>query len=268
MAKFALVLLQLAATGAALNATLNATAEPCSTWRTLRSTAGSYCDRKDSGTAYARDLDKLLGPECTREAAGNQCCWAPLGYDGGADYGTPCATVCSKVVGFQPRLGADDAYCSKSDGSSYGNCFCGPTVAVENRPLEKSTRSFLKKWADHRTGGYHDVTFWRTNPPNTADYRSVILGDRVNIGYSLPTSPIDTMQVPSISTSACGASDVLKEPVALQVTHACNLPYISTPSVPSISHAFPRLSCRCSSSGRITARAAPRTAPSGGWCRP
>ena len=61
-------------------------------------------------------MEDALGPDC-RHAGTNQCCYVPLGYDSGAPFGTPCAKACAAR---NQRLGSDDAFCQKSDGSHYG----------------------------------------------------------------------------------------------------------------------------------------------------
>ena len=92
---------------------------PCTKWATLHQSQ-PYCDAPDSGSTWAVNLDKVLGPHCSAAAAENLCCYVPLGYDSGPAFGTPCQQVCGT------RASAADAYCQKSDGSDFGNCFCGP----------------------------------------------------------------------------------------------------------------------------------------------
>ena len=38
--------------------------ETCNVWRTLRETSCEFCDAPDDGGPWARDLNKLLGPQC------------------------------------------------------------------------------------------------------------------------------------------------------------------------------------------------------------
>ena len=57
---------------------------------------------------------------CSASVNDTACCYVPLSYAGGPAFGTPCVQVCG------PRAGADEAYCQHSDGSNFGNCFCGP----------------------------------------------------------------------------------------------------------------------------------------------
>ena len=92
---------------------------PCDVWRTLHQ-SHPLCDAPGSSSPYAVDLHKLLGPQCSAAAAATACCFQPLGYDDGPAFGTSFEEACG------PRISAEDAYCQKSDGSKYGNCFCGP----------------------------------------------------------------------------------------------------------------------------------------------
>ena len=95
----------------------------CKRWASM-SVEQPFCDAPGSGSAWAVDLSKGFGPQCnTTAASASACCYAPLGYDGGPEYGTPCSKVCQVSGG---RAGRDTAYCAMSDGSEYGNCFCGP----------------------------------------------------------------------------------------------------------------------------------------------
>ena len=93
-------------------------ATPCDTWRTLQQRQ-PYCDPPDSSSKWAVNLDKVLGPMCSEHVDGNGCCYVPLSYSGGPDFGTPCTEACG------PRAGSDKAFCQRSDQSEYGNCFCG-----------------------------------------------------------------------------------------------------------------------------------------------
>ena len=104
----------------------------CSTWKTLRARY-PYCDPPRSGTDYAVDLATVLGPQCSSKEAGTaQCCYEPLGYEKGPPFGSDCKDVCgtNKASG-QYRYGASEEYCGRSDGSHYGNCFCGPDVITK-----------------------------------------------------------------------------------------------------------------------------------------
>ena len=85
-------------------------------------------DAPHSKDPFAVDLNHVLGPACqTGAATPRGCCFGPLGYAGGADFGTPCQKVCDGLFG---RVGSNDAYCERSDGSKYGNCFCGPQFSI------------------------------------------------------------------------------------------------------------------------------------------
>ena len=77
------------------------------------------------GSHWAVDLVDQIGPICgmpTEDADG--CCYMPLGYGGGPSFGSSCKAACGEAH----RDGSDDAYCQRSDKSSYGNCFCGPKL--------------------------------------------------------------------------------------------------------------------------------------------
>ena len=68
----------------------------------------------------------MLGPRCDASTVGaGQCCYVPLGYDGGKPIGTDCAQACLEHV----RVGDSDEWCSDTSGR-YGNCFCGPQAVV------------------------------------------------------------------------------------------------------------------------------------------
>jgi len=97
----------------------------CATWKYFRA-QHPYCDDPDSGGEHAIDLTKEFGPNChsTDPApAPGECCFAPLGYDGGPSVGTSCSDVCRALI----RYGAAKQYCVGSEDASAGNCFCGPT---------------------------------------------------------------------------------------------------------------------------------------------
>ena len=96
---------------------------PCSKWKTLRA-AQPKCDDPRSGSHWAIDLEKALGPRCRPDTPVGACCYAPLGYDGGEDFGTPCDAVCAHVG----RVGHRDEWCGASSGAHYGNCFCGAAI--------------------------------------------------------------------------------------------------------------------------------------------
>ena len=94
----------------------------CEKWRTLLTT-NKYCD--PPGGAHPVNLRTALGPNCNddeAEAAFGECCFVPLGYDGGEPVGTSCTTICKAYN----RYGLDSEYCTSSSRPSYGNCFCGP----------------------------------------------------------------------------------------------------------------------------------------------
>ena len=105
----------------------------CTEWKTLKLLWPS-CDAPTDHTPWSVNLEYALGPQCA-DAAADQCCYVPLGYEGGAmggaPFGSPCAKVCAEHSG---RQGSDDAFCQKSDRSAYGNCFCSsvpPKTMVE-----------------------------------------------------------------------------------------------------------------------------------------
>ena len=95
---------------------------PCAKWKTLRARY-PMCDPPTSGTTHAVDLTKVLGNECRADTPMGECCYAPLGYDGGFRFGTPCDRACAHFG----RVGQADEWCSDSRGE-YGNCFCGPRI--------------------------------------------------------------------------------------------------------------------------------------------
>jgi len=100
----------------------------CRVWKTLRSRYPK-CDAPGAGTIYAVDLAKVLGPECSSNEAQvgpGQCCYEPLGYDGGLSFGTDCRRACNR----HQRHGSPQEWCQKSDGTHFGNCFCGPANVV------------------------------------------------------------------------------------------------------------------------------------------
>lgn len=107
---------------------------PCRIWSRL-ARKSPVCDPPDSGTSTAVDLSTVLGPSCLGSAAmvgSGQCCYLPLGYDGGLPLGTDCADACANTYWMgrrTHRLGASDAFCKSSDGK-YGNCFCGPQFSI------------------------------------------------------------------------------------------------------------------------------------------
>ena len=78
----------------------------------------SKCDEPGSGSPYAVDLKDVIGPKCKETSNASGCCYQPVGYDGGPDYGTPCSQVCAATK----RVTTDDSYCDRSDGSK---CACG-----------------------------------------------------------------------------------------------------------------------------------------------
>jgi len=90
----------------------------CSEWNTMTD-FWPFCDPPGTHSRWEVDLSQWLGPSC-RSASSAQCCYAELGYAGGAPFGTPCDQVCARYQ----RDGAKHAYCQMSDKSSYGNCFC------------------------------------------------------------------------------------------------------------------------------------------------
>jgi len=95
---------------------------PCTAWQKMQEKY-PFCDPPSSHTQWSIDLESEFGPSCQRTDIGGEfCCFAPLGWGGGAPYGSPCARVC----GSHGRSGSDDDYCSRSDHSHYGSCFCGP----------------------------------------------------------------------------------------------------------------------------------------------
>ena len=93
---------------------------PCTLWRTFVQSGHQYCDEPDAGTPWAVDLTAAFGPSCAGAPA-NTCCYAPLGYNGGPPFGTPCSSVCAAMQ----RSGNDTSYCGKSDHSSYGERAAG-----------------------------------------------------------------------------------------------------------------------------------------------
>ena len=87
-----------------------------------------YCDPVTENTTWSLNLSSVIGFECRNGLENaNSCCYMPLGYDGGARFGTPCSDVCRT----SNRHGSDAAYCRRSDGSDFGNCFCG---SLDTRP--------------------------------------------------------------------------------------------------------------------------------------
>ena len=101
----------------------------CATYKYSRK-KWPLCDDPKSGGEHAIDLTKVFGPNChstdPAPAAGD-CCFAPLGYDGGPSVGTSCDEVCAKKF---HRHGAAQQYCVGSEDKSAGNCFCGPSVVI------------------------------------------------------------------------------------------------------------------------------------------
>ena len=98
----------------------------CRVWERLRDSY-PYCDPPNTaGDKWSVDLEVALGPDCKNAPSGTGCCYVPLGYKDGPKFGSNCGSVC----GASPRVreGAQDAYCQRSDGSSFGNCFCGPEL--------------------------------------------------------------------------------------------------------------------------------------------
>lgn len=92
---------------------------PCRRWKTMRS-IHPRCDAPDSGTPYAVDLDASLGPKCSTDSLHlgvSQCCFEPLGYDGGVPFGTSCKKACAA----HGRFGDDAEWCQISNGGEYGN---------------------------------------------------------------------------------------------------------------------------------------------------
>ena len=96
----------------------------CAKWKTFRA-QHPVCDGPRSHSAHAIDLNVTYGPNCRNPAAGaGSCCYAPLGYDGGSPYSTPCLGVCL----YYGRYGSNQEYCGASGSQRYGNCFCGPKL--------------------------------------------------------------------------------------------------------------------------------------------
>lgn len=96
----------------------------CKIWLPL-SKVQPYCDPPNSGTKWAIDLNIALGPMCGKPTESKTgCCYMPLGYHGGPAFGTNCEDACATAH----RVGAASAYCARSDGSHYGNCFCGAAL--------------------------------------------------------------------------------------------------------------------------------------------
>lgn len=94
---------------------------PCNAWKTL-SKSLPFCDPPGSGKPWAVDLKEVLGPRCGwAHEDPRECCYVPLGYDHGPKLGTPCSQACNDAQ----HMGGDTAYCAQSDGSGFGNCFCG-----------------------------------------------------------------------------------------------------------------------------------------------
>ena len=69
----------------------------CTLWRTLNETY-PYCDAPGSGTQWAVNLTKLIGPPCDAQTGDDACCFVPLGYDHGPGFGTSCAQVCGVSI--------------------------------------------------------------------------------------------------------------------------------------------------------------------------
>lgn len=108
---------------------------PCRIWSRL---AYNYpiCDGPTSGGAHPVDLEQVLGPRCyggDKQVGAGQCCYIPLGYDGGAPLGTDCETACATAYWRGQRthrLGDTNAFCMDSS-KKYGNCFCGPKFSID-----------------------------------------------------------------------------------------------------------------------------------------
>lgn len=87
------------------------------------------CDAPDSGTPFAVDLSRILGPKCTTvpSPGAGQSCYLPLGYDGGPPLGTDCEDSCATTYHWgrrTHRIGSTDAFCEDST-KKYGN-WCAP----------------------------------------------------------------------------------------------------------------------------------------------
>lgn len=107
------------------SASCTSSADRCHGWYTLRF-LWQYCDAPGTSSTWAVDLPKVLGPDCRRGAPRNGCCYVPLGYDGGPEFGSDCGKVCAQ----NGREGTSDAFCERSDHSQFGNCFCGATTTA------------------------------------------------------------------------------------------------------------------------------------------
>jgi len=97
---------------------------PCTEYQTMQ-LLWPHCDAPSEHTAWSINLDAAYGPECSATSPHTQCCYIPLGYNHGPPLGSSCGELCSQ----QSRKGADDSYCTKSDGSRYGNCFCSSVLS-------------------------------------------------------------------------------------------------------------------------------------------
>lgn len=95
---------------------------PCTDYQTM-GLIWPKCDAPSDHTEWSIDLNTAFGPECSASARSG-CCYIALGYDHGPPFGSSCLELCSQLS----RKGDDDAYCSKSDGSKYGNCFCSSVL--------------------------------------------------------------------------------------------------------------------------------------------
>ena len=97
---------------------------PCTEYQTMK-LLWPHCDAPSEHTAWSIDLDSAYGPECSGTSRHQQCCYIPLGYDHGPPLGSSCRELCAQ----QSRKGEDNSYCTKSDGSRYGNCFCSSVLS-------------------------------------------------------------------------------------------------------------------------------------------
>ena len=147
-----------------------ARSSPCSAWKTLKQHNCSFCDAPGSGSAWARNLTTLLGPQCGPTVLPESCCWQPIGYAHGPAYGTPCSEVCMSLED-GAREGADEAFCSASGGAHYGNCFCGPFNDKPSSPR--------LKWAFKTNGAVY------SSPIVSPDGATLFVGSLDNHLYAI-----------------------------------------------------------------------------------
>ena len=85
----------------------------CTDWQTL-SLLWQYCDAPGASSGWGVDISTVIGPDCRHghgTPSANGCCYVPLGYNGGPEFGSDCEKVCAAYH----REGSSDAYCGRSD---------------------------------------------------------------------------------------------------------------------------------------------------------